>query len=100
MKQAGCSTIGALLLTGALLSGPVIAATTYYGVVDDVAMKKGVIVVNDSSYRLSPNLRVHGLAGELTKNMKIAFLAQNPGTRSAMITEIWVLPDSFALPDQ
>lgn len=100
------------LLVGMLLATPLSAADTtrFYaqafentGVIDDVQEKKDdlAIVVDDAWYRLAPDVRVHGSPdGGLQKRMKIGFTAQNARTSSAIITEIWVLPQNWVLPNK
>lgn len=103
MRRMTSSTVFKALLAAALLSAPLLAANYQTGVIDDVHKKEHAIVVDDSWYRLSPNVRVHGLVGspddELKRNMKIGFTTQQSGNK-LVITEIWVLPDNFVLPEK
>jgi hypothetical protein len=84
-----------------ILSAPPAAAQSFenMGVVDDVQVKQGAMVINDTWYLLAPGFRVHGSSdGKLEKKMKIAFTTRNTDTGKKMITEVWVLPASFVLP--
>ena len=87
----------ACFLTTAPLS---VHASENMGIVDDVQTKKGAIVVDDRWYPLAPGFRVHGSPdGKLEKKMKIAFTTSDEGSGSEMITEVWVLPANFEIPD-
>jgi hypothetical protein len=61
---------------------------------------RGAMVVDDRYYLLAPGFRVHGSAdGKLEKKMKIAFTTRNNDAGKKMITEVWVLPANFVLPE-
>ena len=95
--------IGTILPLLAILSASPLAAAQSFenkGVVDDVQVKRGALVVNDTWYLLAPGFRVHGSPdGKLEKKMKIAFTTRNTDTGKKMITEVWVLPASFVFPE-
>lgn len=91
-----------LPLLAMLSVSPLAAAQSFenMGVVDDVQIKRGAMVVDDTWYLLAPEFRVHGSAdGELEKKMKIAFTTRNTDAGKKMITEVWVLPANFVLPE-
>ena len=89
-------------LLAILSASPLAAAQSFEntGVVDDVHVKRGAMVVDDSWYLLAPGFRVHGSPdGKLEKKMKIAFTTRNTDAGKKMITEVWVLPASFVFPE-
>jgi hypothetical protein len=89
-------------LLAILSASPLAAAQSFenMGVVDDVQVKQGAMVVNDRWYLLAPGFRVHGSSdGKLEKKMKIAFTTRNTDAGKKMITEVWVLPASFVFPE-
>ncbi|MEE9598396.1 MAG: PilY2 family type 4a fimbrial biogenesis protein [Acidiferrobacterales bacterium] len=91
-----------LPLLAILSVGPLAAAQSFEntGVVDDVQVKQGAIVVDDTWYLLAPGFLVHGSPdGKLEKKMKIAFTTRNTDAGSKMITEVWVLPANFVFPE-
>ena len=91
-----------LPLLAILSVSPPAAAQSFenMGVVDDVQTKQGAMVVDDTWYRLAPGFRVHGSPdGKLKKKMKIAFTTRNTDAGKKMITEVWVLPANFVLPE-
>ena len=81
-------------------SPPASAQASEMGVVDDVQNKQGAIVVDDTWYQLAPGFRVFGSDdGKLEKKMKIAFTTRTSDEGKKMITQIWVLPANFVLPE-
>jgi hypothetical protein len=91
-----------LPLLAILSVSPLAAAQSFgekMGVVDDVQLKRGAMVVNDTWYLLAPGLRVHGSPdGKLETKMKIAFTTRDTDAGKKMITDVWVLPASFVFP--
>jgi len=99
-------TFGALLI---LLPISASAATLpdYYpedfqmsGVIDQIDIKRGVIVVNDLPWSLSMNARVQTMNSEFSRllslrtGMIIGF-KMNSINGKMLIAEIWVLPDNY-----
>jgi len=80
-----------------------------FGVVDDLSTKVGRIVINDQSYLLSPTTVVRSTAGKalggvalLGKGRKVAFKLSPKyvdSKKTQQVTEVWLLPANFKLPD-
>lgn len=75
---------------------------TLAGTVDILKSDYKGIVINDRSYKLSPNIIIHGYKNkiasrkDLKEGIKIgANIATASSSRTGMIYEIWLLPRNF-----
>ena len=72
------------------------------GTVDILKSSNKGIVIDDMSYRLSPNVVIHGDKGkiasrkDLKEGIKVgANLSSYSGSSRGMVYEIWILPSNF-----